>query len=186
VGPYIRAVGKLILLFTVVPFVELYLLLLLGRLMGFFPTVGLVLLTGLVGAALARTEGLRVVRQWQQDLAQGRVPEEGVLGGLLVLVGGVLLITPGVLTDVVGFLLLFPSTRMVLVDILRRRLERQVREGNLHVWTSTRGPGAGPWPPDSGIIDVEGEDVTDEHRDAGDERPDGATPPRELGGGDGR
>jgi UPF0716 protein FxsA len=171
-------VGKLLLLFTVVPFLELYLLLLVGRIFGFLPTVVLVLLTGFIGAVLARSEGLRVVRRWQAALAQGRVPEEGVLEGLLVLVGGVLLITPGVLTDIVGLLLLLPSTRVVLADILRRRIERQIREGNIHVWTSSGGRGPGQGGRDQGIIDVEGEDVTDEPRADDEGR-------HELSGGDG-
>ncbi|MFW6052017.1 MAG: FxsA family protein [Myxococcota bacterium] len=148
--------GKLFLLFTVVPFVELYLLLLIGRVLGALPTLLLVIGTGFVGAWLARSEGLRVVRQWQKALAEGRVPEEGVLGGLLVLVGGVLLITPGVLTDAVGLLLLFPSTRTVLVDVLRRHLERKIREGDIHVVTYTRDVRSRS----EQVIDVEGEDVT--------------------------
>lgn len=161
--------GKLFLLFTVVPFVELYLLLLVGRVFGPLPTILLVITTGFIGAGLARSEGLRVVRQWQSALAEGRVPEEGVLGGLLVLVGGVLLITPGVLTDVVGFLLLIPSTRLVLVDVLRRHLEKKIREGSVQVWThSSHGPGGPPGAPRApregrrDVIDVEGEEVTDD------------------------
>lgn len=162
-------VGKLFLLFTVVPFVELYLLLLVGRVFGPLPTILLVITTGFIGAGLARSEGMRVVRQWQSALAEGRVPEEGVLGGLLVLVGGVLLITPGILTDVVGFLLLIPSSRLVLVDVLRRHLEKKIREGSVQVWTHTSHGPAGPsgsarTPRDDRrhVIDVEGEDVTDD------------------------
>lgn len=169
--------GKLFLLFTVVPFVELYLLLAIGRVFGVVPTIVLVLVTGLIGAWLARSEGLRVVRRWQAALSEGRVPEEGVLGGLLVLVGGVLLVTPGVLTDVMGFLLLIPSTRIVVADIVRRRLEKRMREGDVRVWTHR--PGGSPFDsPDAGaprsagrpdVIDVEGEDVTD--RGEGEARP---------------
>lgn len=164
--------GKLFLLFTIVPFVELYLLILLGRVFGAVPTILLVLGTGFVGAALARSEGMRVVRKWQTAVAEGRVPDEGVLSGILVLVGGVLLITPGVLTDMAGLLLLFPSTRIVVADIMRRHLEKKIREGSVHVWTaggvdSPFGPGApgGPSAPRGGaseVIDVEGEDVTGE------------------------
>jgi UPF0716 protein FxsA len=157
--PYSPGVGKLFLLFTVVPFVELYLLLLVGRLIGAVPTLALVIVTGFVGAALARSQGLRVIRRWQVALAQGRVPEEGVLEGLLVLVGGVLLVTPGVLTDVLGLLLLLPSTRVVLADWLRRRIERSVREGTVQVWTWGGPVGHPDRAPD--VIDVEGEDVTE-------------------------
>lgn len=130
----------LFLAFTVVPFVELYLLLFIGREIGFWPTMASVLVTGLVGAMLARKEGLRVLRRWQESLAQGRMPEEGLLGGVLVLVGGVLLVAPGVLTDVTGLLLLFPPTRKVVAALVRRRLERRMAAGTLRVTTFQSGP----------------------------------------------
>ncbi|WNG34762.1 FxsA family protein [Archangium violaceum] len=129
----------LFLAFTVVPFIELYLLLAIGREVGFWPTVGMVLLTGFVGALLAKGEGVRVVRRWQESLAQGRMPEEGILGGVLVLVGGVLLVAPGVLTDVVGLLLLFPPTRKVVAALVRRMLERRMAAGTLRVTTFQSG-----------------------------------------------
>lgn len=114
---------RLFLLFTLVPLLELYLLLRLGDVMGFWPTVGLVITTGIVGAALAKREGLRVLRTWQTTLAQGRMPEEGLLSAVLVLVGGVLLVAPGVLTDVAGILLLVPPTRKIVATQVRKRLE---------------------------------------------------------------
>ena len=126
--------GKiLLLLFTVVPLVELWLLLWIGDRVGFWPTVGIVLATGLVGATLAKAEGLRVVQRWQEATSRGQMPEEGVLGGLLVLVGGVFLITPGVLTDVTGLLLLFPPTRRLVAGFVRRRFERGLQNGAGHV-----------------------------------------------------
>lgn len=154
-----RTVGKVLLLFAVVPLVELYLLLTIGRLVGFWPTVAIVLVTGTVGAWLARREGLRVMRRWREDLAQGRMPEEGVLSGVLVLVGGVLLITPGVLTDITGLLLLLPPTRRVVARHIRARLERAMAAGTIHVVTV--GPPGQPRPGgDPGVIDIEG-DVVD-------------------------
>ncbi|WNG45208.1 FxsA family protein [Archangium minus] len=152
----------LFLAFTVVPFIELYLLLAIGREVGFWPTVGMVLLTGFVGALLAKGEGVRVVRRWQESLAQGRMPEEGILGGVLVLVGGVLLVAPGVLTDVVGLLLLFPPTRKVVAAIVRRRLERRMAAGTLRVTTFQSGPfPGGPFgtPPQQRIERRPGDEV---------------------------
>ncbi len=141
----------LLLAFTVVPFIELYLLLAIGREVGFWPTVGGVLLTGLVGAWLAKKEGLRVLRRWQESLAQGRMPEEGLVGGVLVLVGGVLLVSPGVLTDVVGLFLLFPPTRKLVAAVVRQRLERRMKAGTLRVTTFQSGPFAGgPFGPTPG------------------------------------
>ncbi len=141
----------LLLAFTVVPFIELYLLLAIGREVGFWPTVGGVLLTGLVGAWLAKKEGLRVLRRWQESLAQGRMPEEGLVGGVLVLVGGVLLVSPGVLTDLVGLFLLFPPTRKLVAAVVRRRLERRMKAGTLRVTTFQSGPfSGGPFGPTPG------------------------------------
>ncbi|MFW5921071.1 MAG: FxsA family protein [Polyangiales bacterium] len=151
--------GKLLLLFTAVPLVELYLLLLVGSLLGFWPTVGIVLLTGMVGAWLAKSEGLRVLRRWQAALGEGRVPEEGVLDGLLVLVGGVLLVTPGVLTDVLGLALLVSPSRRAIARVVRRRVERKIEQGQIRV--VSYGPGMGERPPEPRrrFIDAEGEEV---------------------------
>jgi UPF0716 protein FxsA len=171
--------GRLLLLFTVVPLVELYLLLYVGRFLGVGPTVALVFLTGIVGAGLAKAEGFRVLRRWQSALAAGRMPEEGVLDGLLVLVGGVLLVTPGVLTDALGLALLVPVSRKLIARVVRRVVERRVARGDVRVMTFTYPPGQpGPSshpgsfsrpsrPRGSGspeVIDVEGEDVTSGHR----------------------
>ena len=169
--------GKLLLLFIVVPFVELYLLMWVAGHVGFWSTVGIVMLTGVVGAAMARAEGLRVFTTWQRALSEGRLPEDGVVSGLLVLVGGVLLVTPGVLTDGVGFLLLFPATRRVVAAVLTARLERAIANGSIHVvqgqpmgspFVHMEGPFGAPRetgrsgrPLGGDVIDVEGE-VVDE------------------------
>ncbi len=142
----------LLLAFTVVPFIELYLLLAIGREVGFWPTLGMVLLTGVVGASLARREGARVMRSWRDSMARGQVPEDGILSGALVLVGGALLVAPGVFTDLVGLLLLIPPTRRFVASRLRRSLERRMREGTLRVTTfgsggfSASGPFSGTGP----------------------------------------
>lgn len=117
--------GKLLLLFTVVPVVELYLLITIGGLMGAGPTIALVLGTGFMGAWLARREGSRVLRGWQESLVRGEIPKEGMTSSLLVLVGGVFLVTPGVLTDVAGILLLVPWTRRWVAAVIRRQLEHR-------------------------------------------------------------
>lgn len=116
--------AKLIALFTIVPLVDLFLLLQLSDVMGALPTFALVLTTGVVGAWLAKQQGLSVIRAWRQSIKKGALPEEGLVGSLLVLVGGVLLVTPGVLTDLVGFTLLIPPSRRIVarrVDAYARR-----------------------------------------------------------------
>ena len=117
--------GKLLLLFTVVPVVELYLLITIGERLGAGATVALVLVTGLLGATLAKREGSRVLRNWQQSLERGEMPKEGVTSSLLVLVGGVLLVTPGVVTDLTGLLLLVPWSRRLVAEMLRKRLQHR-------------------------------------------------------------
>jgi len=150
-------VGKLILLFVVVPLVETYLLAHIGAAIGWANTIALVIITGVVGGWLAKLEGTRAWHRWRDALAAGRVPEEGVLEGLLLLVGGALLITPGVLTDAIGFALLVPWTRKRVAGYLRTRLEQRVRDQAATVVEEPRirvirfGPGGpvGAWGMDS-------------------------------------
>jgi UPF0716 protein FxsA len=111
---------------------------------GLWPTLALVLLTGLGGAALARLEGMRVFFQFQRELAAGRIPGQALLDGISVLVGGAFLLTPGVITDLAGFALLLPVSRRWIQRRARRRLERGLRDGTIHV--VAMGPGAfGAW-----------------------------------------
>jgi UPF0716 protein FxsA len=123
----------LLILFIGVPALELWLLFQIGGEIGVLPTIALLLGAGVFGSWLAKREGMRVLREMQRAVAEGRVPAEGLLSGALVLVGGVLLVTPGVATDVVGLLLLLPPTRRVAAGLLRRWFERQVRSGRIKV-----------------------------------------------------
>jgi UPF0716 protein FxsA len=125
--------GNLALLFVIVPIVELMLLIQLGQVVGLMPTLLLVLATGVGGAILARAEGVRVFFQFQRELASGRLPGQAMLDGIAVLVGGAFLLTPGVLTDLVGFSLLFPPTRRWIQKAVRARLERQIQDGTIRV-----------------------------------------------------
>lgn len=142
--------GKLLfVLFTVVPLAELWLMVQLGQRLGVALTIGLLLLSALVGSALARHQGTRVLRGWQNAMREGRVPEEGLLGGLLVFAGAVLLITPGVLTDVLGLALLVPPSRRLIAHALHRHFERQVRAGRVRMM-HFGGGGGGFTPPSPG------------------------------------
>lgn len=128
--------GRLALLFVIVPIVELVLLIQLGQVVGLLPTLALVMFTGLTGAWLARAEGMRVFFQFQRELATGRLPGQAMLDGISVLVGGAFLLTPGVLTDVVGFSLLFPPSRRWIQRRVRARLERRLVDGSIQVVTT--------------------------------------------------
>ena len=105
---------RLLLLFTIVPLVELWLLLRISEFTSPLFTVALVLLTGFVGAALARRQGWQTWRRIQQQLAQGQPPTESLLDGMMILLAGAVLITPGVLTDLLGFSLLVPAFRKLV------------------------------------------------------------------------
>jgi UPF0716 protein FxsA len=136
--------GRLALLFVVLPILELVLLIQIGRTVGLWPTVALVLATGLAGAALARIEGMRVLFQFQQELLSGRVPGQALFDGICVLIGAAFLLTPGVLTDVAGLALLIPLSRRWIQRRVRRRLERAVANGTVRV--ATMGAGSfGVW-----------------------------------------
>ena len=125
--------ARLFLLFTVVPLLELYILIKIGGYIGAFPTVGLVVLTALLGFVLARFEGLRKLQQIKRSLSQGIVPAEEMLDGVLIFVGGVLLIIPGVLTDLFALILLIPYTRTIFKRWLRRRFDRMIATGNVRL-----------------------------------------------------
>ena len=124
---------RLFLLFTLVPVVELALLIRIGGLLGTAPTLLLVIGTGFAGAWLARREGLRGWRAVRDEMAGGQLPGESLIHALLILVAGVVLITPGVLTDIAGILLLVPPVRRGLIARVRGRLSAQIEQGNIRV-----------------------------------------------------
>lgn len=155
--------GRLFALFLIVPVVDLAVLVAVGDRVGFWPTIAVVVLTALVGSWLAKREGLAAWRRVQGTVLSGGVPGQALVDGLLILVAGTLLLTPGFLTDIVGLLGLFPPTRAVLRRAVRARFERAVREGSVRVVGGAfeggpfaGGPmGAPPRPPveDAEVID---------------------------------
>ncbi len=133
--------SRLIFLFVTIPLVELAILLQVGQWIGLWPTVGLVVATGIAGAALARHQGLRAFLAVQRELASGRLPGRSLLDGLSILVGGAFLLTPGILTDIAGFSLLLPFSRRWLQRTVQRRLERGISEGTVQFRVFTPGEG---------------------------------------------
>lgn len=132
---------KLFLLFTVVPLVELLLLVWLWSVTSLLFTLAVILVSGFVGAAMARREGMNVWMQGQREMAMGRFPADSMIDGVIVLVGGILLITPGILTDIVGFSTLVPPIRAVYRGWLKRNFRGRVTTfaagpGGVHVYTS--------------------------------------------------
>jgi UPF0716 protein FxsA len=141
---------KLLLLFILVPLAELYLFMTLGAKIGIPETVGIIVITGILGAWLTKAQGAHALRRFQQASAEGRLPHQEVVDGLLILLAGAVLITPGFLTDAVGFLLLLPPVRALMRGSLANYLKSKI--------TIVPPPSAGP-PPSShhrgDVIDVE-------------------------------
>jgi UPF0716 protein FxsA len=114
---------KLFLAFTLVPVLEIYLLIKVGSHIGALRTVLLVIATGFAGAYLARLQGMQTMLRVRSSLDQGRMPAEELLDAVLIFAAGLVLLTPGFLTDALGLLFLFPETRRYVKRYLKRRLE---------------------------------------------------------------
>ena len=114
---------KLFLAFTIIPIIEIYLLIEIGAIFGALSAVILVILTGFLGAFLARMQGLQTLYRIQESLREGRMPSGELLDALLIVIAGLVLLTPGFLTDSAGFLLLIPATRNSIKYWLRRQIE---------------------------------------------------------------
>ena len=121
---------KLLILFIAIPLLELALLIKIGTLIGTFNTILLILITGILGAALTKQQGLGVITRIREDMALGRVPSDELFNGVCILVGGFLLLTPGLLTDALGFSLLIPSARQGIKKYLRYKLEKKWENDN--------------------------------------------------------
>lgn len=131
--------AKLMLLFTVVPAVELYLLIKLGSVIGAFETVLIILVTGSIGAFMAKREGLGVLKALKEESLMGIPPGDRIVEGLMVLVGAALLITPGVLTDVTGFVLIMGPSRRLMAPIIKRWAVNKLLSGEGSVSASVMG-----------------------------------------------
>lgn len=144
--------ARLALLFVLVPIIEIALLIQVGHLVGLWPTLALVLLTGVGGAALARAEGLRTFWAFQKQVSQGQIPGQALLDGVCVLLGGAFLLTPGLVTDTLGLALLFPPSRRLIQRRMRRAVERRIEEGAVR-FTVFRAGGPPPEPGAGGDAD---------------------------------
>ncbi len=125
---------KLLLLFILVPLVELALLIYVGTLIGPWYTILIVIGTGILGAVLAKRQGTAIVNRIRSSLEQGSIPSDELVAGALVLVGGLVLLTPGIITDILGFALLIPQTRRAIAGWLRRAIQRRIERGEVHYW----------------------------------------------------
>ena len=147
--------ARLAFFFVVIPVLEVVLLVRIGQAVGFLPTLAVVLGTGLVGAALARAEGFRILFQARGELMRGRIPGQALLDGISVLVAGAFLLAPGILTDIAGIALLVPPSRRWIQRRVLARLDAARAGGTMSfvvldpsgLGGPAGGAGAGPWGP---------------------------------------
>ncbi len=137
-----KILGRLLALFLIMPIVELALLVQFDKWIGFWPTIGIIVFTGVLGSYLAKREGLLVWRQFNQRLGTGAMPDKEAVDGIIILCAGALLITPGVITDFLGFVGLFPATRAVVRRIIMKRVSRYVEEKTMTFTTGAFGGSA--------------------------------------------
>jgi UPF0716 protein FxsA len=123
----------ILLLLILIPAADIGVLLLSGKTIGVLPTITCIILTGVIGAYLAKKEGLETIRKAQQQLRNGHIPGEAVLDGICILVGGTMLITPGFITDILGFLMLFPITRKPIKWAMKKFLRKWLNRGNIKI-----------------------------------------------------
>ena len=128
--------GYLILIFTLVPLIELALLIKIGQYIGVGYTIGIVVITGVVGAYLAKLQGLLTLRRIQDDINEGRMPTDKLIDGVLILCSGILLLTPGFLTDLIGLMGLISLTRNWFKQWLKNKLRDMIDQGRVISITS--------------------------------------------------
>jgi UPF0716 protein FxsA len=133
----------LFLLFIVLPLVEILILVKIGMVTSFWVPIAIVIVTGVVGTVLARREGWKVLERIREDVRTGQMPADSLIDGFLVLLAGVLFVLPGVLTDVVGIVLLFPPTRHLVkrgvAAWFKRNVELHVGRIRGDYWPNTDG-----------------------------------------------
>jgi UPF0716 protein FxsA len=124
--------AKLVLAFTVIPILEIYLLIELGGAIGSINTILLVIFTAIAGAYLAKLEGIKTTQQIRASLDHGIMPKDEILDAALIFVAGVVLLTPGFLTDTAGILLLLPFSRKPFKRWLGRKIQQKIRDREIH------------------------------------------------------
>jgi len=123
---------KLLILFVIVPVTELYILIEVGKKIGSLTTIGIIILTGIIGAYLIKGQGFMILRKIQNDLNEGIMPGDSLIQGAIILAGGIFLLTPGFVTDIVGFIFLIPASRNIVKKYLLKWLKGKIKEGNFY------------------------------------------------------
>lgn len=121
------------MLLIIIPAIEITMLIYSGKIIGIWSTFLLIIFTGVLGAYLAKKQGLMVLRQAQEQMNRGQIPGNAILDGICVFAGGILLLTPGFITDVLGFFLLLPVTRKFVKLFMISRLKKWMEKGNITI-----------------------------------------------------
>ena len=125
---------RLALLFVLTPLIELAILVYLGTIIGALYTILIVVATGILGAFMARNQGLATLSRIRGSIERGIIPSNEIFDGALILAGGLLLLTPGIITDIIGFAMLVPQTRRITGRWLRSLIRRRIQRGEIHYW----------------------------------------------------
>jgi len=148
---------NLIILFTVVPALELILLIEVGQFIGAWETVGIIIATGATGAILARSQGQQLLISVKAQMNKGVLPADSLLEGVMIFLGGVLLVTPGFMTDIFGLFLVSPWGRRFMVARARSFLKHQMQQGSVQFYSSYGSPDGfqryDQWPPEDDLVD---------------------------------
>ncbi len=123
----------LLFLFILIPVIEIALLIEVGSMIGTGNTIAVILLTAMIGAYMVKLEGLGVMYRIQQSMNQGAFPAEEMINGMMILIAGALLLTPGFFTDAIGFLMVFPVTRNLIKQAARKIIEKKISSGDINI-----------------------------------------------------
>lgn len=124
--------SKLLVLFIVIPVVELYTLIEIGKKIGTLPTMGIIILTAILGAYLVKNQGFMILKKIKNNIDEGIMPGDSLIQGAIILAGGILLLTPGFITDTAGFIFLIPGTRKIIKKYLLKWLKGKIKKGNFY------------------------------------------------------
>jgi UPF0716 protein FxsA len=136
----LRAVLLLVLLFILLPIAEIYVIIKVGEAIGLIPTIVLLIADAVLGSMLWRHQGRAAWVRFNRALAENRLPHKEVFDGVLIILGGALLVTPGFITDIFGLILLIPPTRAIVRAISARWVRRRMARGGATFWTVGRVP----------------------------------------------
>lgn len=125
---------KIITFIIVTPIIDLYILIKASQNMGFWTTIFLIIATGIAGYYLAKSEGKVVISSINRQLSQGNLPSDDLLTGLSIIIGGVFLIIPGIITDIIGITMILPGTREFYKRYIKNVLQNKIRRGNARLF----------------------------------------------------